>query len=129
MLTKIIATNYINLLGIFISVFLYCVFDLLITRSYPINQILILALVAIIFQGFTFWGIFAFLICALDWLLIKPFANKLNQMIILESIAVSIPFIYLVIRYNAIIFVVAVVSFYITQMIRQKSIRKIKGFL
>ena len=127
---KIVKTNYINIIGIFFSVLVYCVGELLITKSWPIFQILRIALFAVLLWGLTAWIIFIICVCALDILIISKSVQKnLKRLLILEWLLLSIPFIYFAFKYKIWALLIAVVAFFLSQLVREREIRKIKGFL
>ncbi|MEO3405372.1 hypothetical protein AAFN85_15790 [Mucilaginibacter sp. CAU 1740] len=121
---KIILSNWINLSGIFGSVFLFTII-LTITDanlSYNIFQATLAALIAILGYGMMFW---AFLLGALfitDLILIVPNQKNLKLKLIIEWLIISSPFIYWTIEYEEWIFAVGIVSFLVTQLLREKYI-------
>jgi hypothetical protein len=126
---QVIATNSINFTGVFLSVYIYQVIFLLLTKSHLIFEILLVSLLSILFYGLLFWGIFFIGIVVLDFLIIRNTKKNLRKMLLLEWLIVSSPFIYWIIIFREWIFLVAVITFFITQMLREEKIQKIQGFL
>lgn len=118
---KIFLTNWINLLGIFLAVYLSsAVSELFISGSLVIG--FIGGLFAIIFYGSVFWAGFIIAMFLLDFILLDKNKEWLKLKLFIEWTIVSSPFIYWFIQYTQWIFLVAVVAFFITQIIREKRI-------
>ncbi|HEX8020309.1 hypothetical protein [Mucilaginibacter sp.] len=123
---KIILTNWINLLGVFGSVFLFAVV-LTLTQanlSYNIFIAIIVALFSVIAYGMMFWALFIVSLVLLDLILIVPKRKNLKIRLVIEWLIISSPFIYWTIKYHEWIFAVGIVSFFITQLLREKHILK-----
>lgn len=126
---KIIASNWINILGVFIVTLFYAVTSNQLNNDldYSIFQSVIAGLILVCLYGIIFWGLFVVSLIILDLLLIVRKQNNLRQKLIIEWIVTSGPFIYWVIRYGEWIFFVAIIAFAITQFCREKLIVKALG--
>lgn len=126
---KIIFTNWINLLGIFGAVFVFLFVSALTAAnlSYNIFQSILVALFSVIAYGMMFWAFLIVSLVVLDLILIVPNKSMLKIKLIIEWLIISSPFIYWTIKYHEWIFAVGIVSFFITQLLREKYILK-KGF-
>lgn len=124
---KIISTNWISLLGVFSITYLFMVMLTLIDAnlSYNIPQALLAALFSILGYGIVLWGMFIFLLIALDIILIIPNKGNLRIRLLTEWIIVSSPFIFWIIKYHEWIFLVAIITFLVTQLLREKHILKV----
>jgi uncharacterized integral membrane protein len=122
---KIIKTNWINLIGVFIAVFLYAIVlnlnDTNVSRN--LFQSILPALILIFLYGVMFWVLFIILLVVLDLLFIVKDQNNLTIKLLIEWVIISSPFIYWAIRYREGIFVAAITAFLITQFIRGNRIR------
>lgn len=123
---KILATNWINLIGIFLSVLLYSIIYGFINTSQNIFQSILASSIVIILYGVIFWIGFLITILILDIVIIS-LNKKINVriMLLLEWFIISLPFFYWAIKYNQWVFIVAIISFFITQVLRAKKIEKI----
>jgi hypothetical protein len=125
---KILFTNWVNLLGIFITVFLWSVIYGLIDPNVSRNlfQSIIASLIGICLYGIMFWAVFLMLLIILDLILIIPNPKHLKVKLIIEWIIISSPLIYGSIIYERqrAVFLIAVITFFITQLIREKYINK-----
>lgn len=128
-ISKILATNSVNLIGIFFATLIFCVISGLVHQQLNLFQILFGTVLSILLYGMLFWAIFFVGIFVLDLLIICNSKKNLKQMLILEWLIISTPFIYWIIIYQEWIFLVAVVTFLITQLAREQKIREIKGFI
>ena len=123
---KIIVTNWINILGVFLVTLFYSVIlsqfnnDL----NYNVFQSLVAALIVICLYGMMFWGLFVASLIVLDLLLIVKSQNNVRQKLLIEWALISSPFIYWVIRYGEWIFLIAIITFAITQFLRYRIIVK-----
>lgn len=127
---KILLTNRINLLGVFIAVLIYSIiYNLIIddgvTRSF--FQAIIASLIFIILYGIVFWIGFLIIIIFLDLILIVPNLKRLKIKLFLEWVIISIPLIYMALTYERQrgLYFVALTAFFITQFLRQKLLKKI----
>lgn len=123
---KIIKTNWINILGVFLSLFIYSII-LNITSDGVMQtffQSILAALVLVSLYGILFWVMFAILLVILDIVLIVRSKNNLKLKLLLEWLIISCPFLYWTAKYNEWIFLVAIIAFLITQLLREKLITK-----
>lgn len=123
---KIILTNWVTLLGVFIGVFVFSV-GLNLTQanlSYNIFQAIVAALFLVIGYGMMFWAFFIASLVVFDLILIIPNRKNLTIRLMIEWLIISSPFIYGMIKYHEWIFAVGIVSFFITQLLREKYILK-----
>lgn len=74
-----------------------------------------------------FWGLFVASLIVLDLLLIVKSQNNVRQKLLIEWFLISGPFVYWVIRYGEWIFLMAIITFAITQFFRNRLIVKILG--
>ena len=122
---KIISTNWINLIGVFITVFLYAIVlnlnDTNVSRN--LFQTILPALILVCLYGILFWTLFILLLVILDLIFIVKDQTNLTVKLLIEWLIISSPFIYWAVRYREGIFISAIVAFLITQFIRQKRIR------
>jgi hypothetical protein len=122
---KIIKTNWINLIGVFIAVFLYAIVlnlnDTNVSRN--LFQSILPALILVCLYGILFWALFIILLVVLDLLFIVKDQTNLTVKLLIEWFIISSPFIYWAVRYREGIFIAAIIAFLITQFIRQKRIR------
>lgn len=125
----ILKTNWINLLGIFISVYVFSVSVALSNQEHGLFDSILEALIGgfiLVFgYGLTFWVGFIFLITMLDILLLGSNTQNISIKLILEWFVISIPFVYWVIVYSEWIFLVGIIAFLITQYIRKQQILNI----
>jgi len=125
---KILYTNWINIIGIFTALFLYTtIFNLLDPNvSRNLFQAIFASLILIFLYGIIFWVGFVLVLTILDLIIIVPNQNNLRLKLFLEWIIISTPFIYWAIIYDRqrYIFLVAVVTFLITQLLRERLIKK-----
>ncbi len=124
---KILLTNWINLFGVFIAVFLYAFFynmyDISATRKF--YQSMVSAFILVSLYGMQFWGLYITELILFDLLFIVKDQSNLKSKLIIESLLISLPFIYWIISHKQWIFLVGVIVFLITQLIRQNLIIKV----
>lgn len=122
---KIIKTNWINIIGVFISVFVYAVFlnisDENTSKSF--FQSMLAALMLVCLYGIMFWALFIMSLIIFDLLFIVKTQNDFKLRLLVEWLVISSPFIYWTMRYKEWIFLVGIVAFLITQLLREKAIR------
>lgn len=125
---KVILTNWINLLGGLVCVFVFSVTRAFVAPqlSYNIFEATISALILVGGYGLMFWFLFIILLIILDLAIIVPFKDYLKIRLIIQWLIISIPFTYWVIKYHEWIFAVGIAAFFITQMLREKYIWKKK---
>jgi len=123
---KILASNWINILGVFIATLFYAVIlnysDS--NLNYNIFQSVVAGLTLICFFGMMFWGLFIISLIVADLLLIVWSQKLLKQKLLVEWLLVSSPFIYWVIKYQEWISLIGIITFFITQLLREKLIVK-----
>ncbi|NIG55068.1 hypothetical protein [Chitinophaga sp. Cy-1792] len=118
---KVIKTNWINFLGVFITVLLYVVIGNL-SEAVSIGGLLLMALLLIFLYGIIFWiGLFAALI-TLDLILIRENQRHLLRNLLIEWFIISIPFMYWTAIYEEYIFLPAILSLLVTQILRKQLI-------
>ena len=125
---KIILTNWINVLGVFLVVFASS-FVLALTDtnlSYNIFQSIIAALFLVCGFGIMFWALFIVSLVILDVIIIIPNKINLKNGLIIEWLIISVSSAYLAIKYHEWIVVIAIIAFFITQLLREKLIRKFR---
>jgi hypothetical protein len=123
---KILKTNWINIVGVLGSVFLYSVISNFTdsNTSQNIFQAIFSGLILILFYGVTFWVLFIVSLIIFDLLFIVTNQSNLKIKLLLEWLLLSTPFIYWAIKYSEWIFLVAIISFLFTQLYRRKMIEK-----
>lgn len=130
---KILKTNWINVVGVFTAVFMYCFISSFIIDdgvSRNIFQAIIASLIGIVLYGVIFWSSFIVLLMIIDILLIIPNQKKLKVKLIIEWLIISLSLILWAIIYKERIwfyglFAVAIIAFLITQLLREKLINKL----
>ncbi|CAG5074757.1 hypothetical protein DYBT9623_05445 [Dyadobacter sp. CECT 9623] len=123
---KILTTNWINILGVFIAMLLYSIIfnQLNNDLGYNIFQSIVGSLILICLYGMMFWGLFVVSLIVADLLLIVWDQKHLRQKLLIEWLIISSPAIYRLIKYQEWIFLVGIVAFFITQLLREKLIVK-----
>lgn len=123
---KVIKTNWINIAGVFLTVFIYALIlnlnDPNVSRN--LFQVIVSALMLVCLYGIMFWGLLIILLVILDLILITRNQNNLKIKLLVEWLIIASPFIYWVIRYNQWIFLVGIITFLLTQLLREKLIVK-----
>lgn len=127
---KILLTNRINLIGVFIAVLLYgigynCLIDDEVTRNF--FQVIIAAFILVCLYGIIFWIGFLLAILILDLILIVPNQKKLKLKLFAEWVIISTPIVYFSLIYERqrMMFLIAVIAFFITQLLRERLIKKL----
>ena len=123
---KVILTNWINVLGVFIAVFLYAIVLNITDENVSRNmfQAIFAALFLIVGYGMMFWGVFIIALIILDLVLLRNKEN-LKMKLLVEWLIISAPFVYWTVKYHEWIFVAAIVAFLIAQLLREKKILEI----
>jgi hypothetical protein len=124
---RILLTNWINVVGVFLVVFALS-FVLTLTDTNPpynIFQSIIAALFLVCGFGMMFWALFIVSLVVLDLIIIVPNRNNLKKRLLIEWLIISSPFTYWAIKYHEWIFITAIVAFFITQLLRKKRIKKL----
>jgi hypothetical protein len=121
-----VKTNWINLLGVFVSVTLYStIFNYTDPQtSRTIIQSFIASLILVIGYGMIFWLPFVVALIVLDYFLIPNKVDGLRYKLILQWMIISAPFIYWMLKYSEWIFLIAIATFLITQLIRERLIKE-----
>ncbi|GAA4316365.1 hypothetical protein [Compostibacter hankyongensis] len=120
---KILKTNWVNILIVFVGVYLYAIFAVhRYHSSFNLFQAFISAGISVCLYGILFWLLFIILLIILDLLLIVKSQKNLRSKLLFEWILISLPFIYWAIKYKEWIFLVGVLIFLITQFLREKLI-------
>lgn len=125
---KILKTNWINIVGVFTVLFLYTTIYGLMDSNISRNffQAIIASLIGICLYGIMFWAGFIIMLIILDCVLIIPNSKNLKIKLLIEWIVISVPFIYWAIKYpeQRTLYIVAVITFLITQLFRERLINK-----
>lgn len=95
--------------------------------SHNISEVILGALFLILGYGMIFWAMFIVSLLILDTIFIIPGSNYLRTKLIAEWVIISMPFVYWAFEYKEWVFVAGVVSFFITQLFREKLIYKIRS--
>jgi hypothetical protein len=119
----VIKTNWINITGVFLITYFYVITDVLL-HSGTFIQAIVGGLISICLYGMMFWGLFVVSLIALDLLVIMRNKNHLKEKLVIEWFVISSPFIYWIIKYREWIFVVAIIAFLITQLLRERLIKQ-----
>jgi len=124
---KIIKTNWINIIGVFIAVFLYAIALNLIDTNVSRNvfQSVLPALILVCLYGLVFWVLLILLLVILDLLLIVKKTSNPRVKLLIEWLIIGSPFTYWAVRYGQGIFIAGVISLLITQFIRWKHIKAV----
>lgn len=126
---KILRTNWINILGIFSAVYLFGIATTLVEPNNrfmdSVHKALLGGFFGIIFYGMVFWIGFIVMISILDFALMRKQWKNLNLVLFLEWFIISVPFIYWLVIYSEWVFLVAVLTFLITQYLRKEKILKV----
>lgn len=127
---KILLTNRINLIGVFIAVLLCgivhnCLIDDQVSRN--LFQAIIAAFILVCLYGIIFWIGFLLAILILDLILIVPDQKKLKLKLFAEWVIISTPIVYFSLIYERqrLMFLIAIIVFFITQLLRERLIKKI----
>jgi hypothetical protein len=123
---KIIKTNWINIIGILIAVYLYALMLNLFDADKSLNfiQVVFAPLILILLYGAIFWALFIMLLIIFDLLFIVKNQENLKKKMILETFIIITPYVYWLTVYDELIFLVAIITFFITQFYRRKLIAK-----
>lgn len=126
-LFQILLTNWVNLVVILISTFIFSIINSIVSANFTFGEALFGSAFLVLGYGIMFWLGFFTLIGILDVVLfsIMKQPQYLNYKLTLEWIIISLPFIYWFIKYNQWIFLVAILAFFIGQYLRRPHIFKI----
>jgi hypothetical protein len=121
---KIILTNWINLLGVFLTSLAFLIVVALTdpNLSYNIFQAILAALFSVLAYGIMAWALFIVSLIVLDVILIVPNKKRLKTMLLIEWAISSCPFIYWATIYHEWVFMADVIVFFISQQVREKKI-------
>src|SRR6516164_5217040 len=108
---KVIKTNWINLIGVFIAVFVYAIFLNLTDTNVSRNlfQSILPALMLVCLYGFLFWVLFILLLVLLDLIFFVRDQTNLTVKLLIEWLIISSPFVYWAVRYQEWIFMAGIV--------------------
>lgn len=123
---KIFLTNWINIVGIFLTLYLFVIVSELVKMNGDIQNSLTIGfiggLLGLIFYGSIFWISFILAMFLLDMFLMNASSRSLHFKLALEWVVVSSPFLYWFIEYTEWIFLIAIIAFAFTQFFRGKKI-------
>lgn len=128
---RIFWTNWVNVAGIFLVVYLSAIISELLKIESGTDIIdalgvgILGGLIGILLYGSIFWIGFLLAMFLLDLLLMNEDHKHLRLKLLIEWIAVSSPFLYWFFIYTQWIFAVVIVAFLITQLIREREIKKL----
>lgn len=128
---RIILTNWVSVVGILFVVYLSGIISELIIadNNGDITSSLwvgfIGGIIGLVLYGTVF--VIGFIICMtiLDLLLIGETDKHFRAKLLIEWILVSTPFIYWIFKHSEWVFLVAIITFFVTQLIREKLILKL----
>lgn len=121
---KLLKTNLINVIIVFIVVYIYSVIRAMKEAEFNIFQGMFSALILVVLYGMFFWIAFFILLLLTNVFILKKSSKQtFYVMFVIQTVVVSIPFIYLGIYYEEWIFIVGVIGFLVSQMYRSKKIR------
>ncbi|QQU02475.1 hypothetical protein [Myroides odoratus] len=121
---KLLKTNLINVIIVFIVVYIYSVIRAMKEADFNIFQGMFSALILVVLYGMFFWIAFFILLLLTNVFILKKSSKQtFYVMFVIQTVVVSIPFIYLGIYYEEWIFIVGVIGFLVSQMYRSKKIR------
>lgn len=121
---KLLKTNLINIIIVFIVVYIYSVIRAMKEADFNIFQGMFSALILVVLYGMFFWIAFFILLLLTNVFVLKKSSKQtFYVMFVIQTVVVSIPFIYLGIYYEEWIFIVGVIGFLVSQMYRSKKIR------
>ncbi|MDI9312803.1 MAG: hypothetical protein QM535_21515 [Limnohabitans sp.] len=119
---KIVLTNWINVVSIFIAIYVAGFISAIIKDKFTFSEALFGTTYSVVGYGSVFWIGFFVVIALLDVLLFsfnrEP--RYTNYKLALEWIIISSPFVYWLIKYNQWIFLVAILAFLIGQYLRRR---------
>ncbi|MBT2622615.1 hypothetical protein [Chryseobacterium sp. ISL-6] len=126
---KILNTNWINILGVFISVLFYSIiYNLTVEDDVTTNffQSIFAAILLVLSYGLMFWIGSILALIVLDLILIIPNQSNLKLKLLIEWIVISAPFVYWATIYEEqrVLYIIAIITFLITQLVRERLITK-----
>lgn len=118
-------TIWITTVRIAIVIFLFTLITYWVADTYTFIQSVVGAFVLVFFYGSLFWIGFIVLLMTLDFLLAVPDLKNIKAKLLVEWAVISTPLIYWAINYVAQrkIFVAAVFTFFLMQMLREKMLK------
>ena len=123
---KLFKTNWINVLGIFLAVYLFLIAVALANQENSffasLLEALIGGLISVVGYGSVFWIGFLLVLFILDMLLLNTDAKNVTARLFLEWVIISIPFAYWLIKYSEWVFLVAIIAFLISQFVRRRMV-------
>lgn len=124
---KIVLTNWVNILTVYICLFVSLFVSELIPGIATLKDALYNTFGSLIVYYLSFWLGFSMLIALLDVLFFSfdKQAQYTNYKLIFEWLLISLPFVYWLIKYNQWIFLVAILAFLLGQYLRRPCILKI----
>lgn len=124
---KVVLTNRINILVVFVFVFLFGFFSAIINEQFSIGEALFGTTYGVVLYGIMFWIGFVLCVSVLDIVLFSFYTEPkyTTYKLVIEWVLISSPFIYWIFRYNQWVFLVAVLAFLIGQYLRRPYIFKI----
>ena len=124
---KIALTNWVNIVTIFIIVYISVFISSLLFDKFTIEEAIFGTTYSVFLYGMIIWIAFFVLIVILDVLLFSFNKNPqyTDYKLVFEWALISLPFIYWVIKYNQWIFLIGIIAFMIGQYIRRSYIFKI----
>jgi hypothetical protein len=128
---QILKTIWINIAGIFLAVYLYSIISALlkIKEFGDLGQTLAIGFIGglylVIGYGFVIWIGFLIMIIPIELIFMNSSIERIKTVLIFEWIIISLPFIYWLIEYTEWVFLIAVLAFLITQVIRLRKIAKL----
>jgi hypothetical protein len=125
---KLIGTNWINVVSIFIATYIAEIISyVILSDTFTFRIALFAPLFSIILYGMMFWGFFLMTIIFLDTLFFSIDINPKYTIykLVAEWVLISSPFIYWFVKYNQWIFLVAAFAFFVGQFLRRKKINKL----
>ncbi|RFM29067.1 hypothetical protein [Deminuibacter soli] len=123
-------TLWINLLGVFVSLLVYSTINnYFIDRTVSRNffQAIVAAAFLIGLYGILFWMYFILMLLLLDFVLDIKALKKIRYKLFIQWLITSLPVLYWALRYEQqrVFFLIAIVSFFITQILKKYLIKKI----
>lgn len=128
MKNKVFITNWVNVAGIFIAVWVFGIISELTKAGNEIGNALRIGifggLMGIVLYGAIFWIGLLVALLILDFLFFdKPMDRKAVRVrLLIEWAIISAPFIYWFLKYSTYAFLVSVLAFFVTQLIRERKL-------
>lgn len=124
---KIVLSNWINLLTIFVVVYVVGFLSAVINDKFTFSEALFGTTYSVVGYGMLFWIGFIICILVLDILLFSIDKKPQNTTfkLFIEWLIISAPFIYWLIKYGEWIFLVGILAFLLGQILRKHRILKL----